>query len=102
MSKIMADDLVAQNVLLSGTWKVIERLAMFPASRWSPTFTSVLSMLCDGFLEFLSIVYNSFQRHTLIIFVRGDVNGRIMLKKNRRTTFALFLMVLFYLIGYEK
>lgn len=60
-------------------------LAMFPASRSSPTFTGVLSMLHNGFLEFLSIVYNSFQRYTFVIFIRCDVNWRIMLKVNRCT-----------------
>lgn len=53
------------------------------ASRGSPTFTGALSMLRHGLLEFLSIVYNSFQRYTFIVFISCDVNRRIMLQENR-------------------
>lgn len=38
-------------------------------------------MLRNGFLEFLSVVYNSFQRHALIIFIGCDVNGGVVLKR---------------------
>lgn len=65
--------------------KVTVQQTLFPASRWSPTFTGVLSMLCNSFLEFLSIVYNSFQRHPFIIFISCDVNCRVMLQENQCT-----------------
>lgn len=67
----------------------VVHLARFPAYRWSPTFTSILSMFRDGFLEFLGIVYNSFQRYTLIVFISRDVNGRIMLKEKKRKFYII-------------
>lgn len=57
-------------------------LSYVPPSQWSPTFTTVLSMLRNGFLEFLNVVYNSFQRYPFIIFISCDVNWRIMLQEN--------------------
>lgn len=61
-----------------------------PTPGWVPTFPGVLSMLCDGFLEFLRIVYDSFQRYTLVIFISCDVNWRIMLKGKRCTKNSLW------------
>lgn len=70
---------------LSGMLKATVPSATFPASRRPPTFTGVLSMLCHRFLEFLSIVYDSFQRDTFVIFISCDVHWRIMLWENRCT-----------------
>lgn len=61
-----------------------------PAPGWVPTSPGVLSMLCDGFLEFLRIVYDSFQRYTFVIFISCDVNWRIMLKGKRCTKNSLW------------
>lgn len=61
-----------------------------PASlvRRPPTFTCFLGVLRNGFLKFLSVVDNSFQRYSLIVLISCDMNRGVMLKEN---TFIVYV-----------